>query len=71
MRVCKTSDDARIKSKNKTVTEINNIINPKLPRTRAKGPTYAFNKNVTKSHNPTLAPNTCQNLQSLMRQLRQ
>lgn len=29
------------------MTEINNIINPKLPRTRAKGPTYAFNKNVT------------------------
>ena len=33
----------------KNGTEINtaNIINPILPRTRSKGVTYAFNKNVT------------------------
>ena len=34
------------KPKNKTDIDTTNIINPKLPRTRSKGPTDAFNKNV-------------------------
>ena len=36
-----------MKKKNSTDIDTTNIINPIMPRTRSKGVTYAFNKNVT------------------------